>query len=256
MFNGFNGALSFFTILRIRGDSSQSSSGFVESRYLWFLIGASIGATVGTVFYFSLKVFNPFVAGVLAVVTDAFITGMLHLDALGDFGDAMFVPVGMKKRVEILHDSRIGTFGVVTLVLGIILKIAVFTLLTKEVKVIVEVAGIYMLSRSLMALVTLVMKPSPFSSIAKKMSEQINKKVLIVVTVVAGIVLGGCLIDIIQFQYPTNVHSILAVVLEAMVFFLVIAYGSKKINGFNGDILGSAAVLSEIAGIAALGVRW
>lgn len=52
------------------------------------------------------------------------LTGALHLDGWGDCCDAFFTPVSRERRLEIMADPRMGSFGVVGLVLLLLLKFA------------------------------------------------------------------------------------------------------------------------------------
>lgn len=52
------------------------------------------------------------------------LTGALHLDGWCDCCDALFVPVGREKRLEIMKDPRAGSFGVVGTVLLLLVKFA------------------------------------------------------------------------------------------------------------------------------------
>ncbi len=64
------------------------------------------------------------VRGVLVVVAWAGLTGGLHLDGWSDSCDALAAPVDRDKRLEILRDPRLGSFGAAGLVLLLLGKVA------------------------------------------------------------------------------------------------------------------------------------
>jgi adenosylcobinamide-GDP ribazoletransferase len=66
----------------------------------------------------------PLLAAALVLVAWCALTGALHLDGWADCCDALFVPVTRERRLEILHDPRLGSFGGVGLVLLLLVKLA------------------------------------------------------------------------------------------------------------------------------------
>jgi adenosylcobinamide-GDP ribazoletransferase len=87
------------------------------------LVGAAIAAAGGGVALLVHPPLSPLVAAALAVVTTTALTGALHLDALADTADA----VGASTRdgaLEIMRDSRIGSFGAAALGLDLLLRVA------------------------------------------------------------------------------------------------------------------------------------
>ncbi len=66
----------------------------------------------------------PLLAAALVLVAWCGLTGALHLDGWADCCDALFVPATRERRLEILHDPRLGSFGGVGLVLLLLVKLA------------------------------------------------------------------------------------------------------------------------------------
>jgi adenosylcobinamide-GDP ribazoletransferase len=70
------------------------------------------------------RIFPPVLAAALVVALWAALTGGLHLDGLTDCGDGLLAAVSPARRLEIMRDPRTGAFGVISLVLFLILKVA------------------------------------------------------------------------------------------------------------------------------------
>jgi adenosylcobinamide-GDP ribazoletransferase len=88
------------------------------------LVGAAIAAAGGGVSLLVDPRLSPLVAAALAVVTTTALTGALHLDGLADTADAL--GAGTRGRaLEIMRDSRIGSFGVAALGLDLLLRLTV-----------------------------------------------------------------------------------------------------------------------------------
>jgi adenosylcobinamide-GDP ribazoletransferase len=60
-----------------------------------------------------------------ALARIALLTGGLHLDGLADSADGLLVAGSRERRLEIMRDPRLGTFGVVALVLVLLADVAV-----------------------------------------------------------------------------------------------------------------------------------
>ncbi len=67
----------------------------------------------------------PLLSASLAVVAMIVATGALHLDGLADCADGFWGGASRARRLEIMHDSRVGTYGVLALVAAVLLKVAI-----------------------------------------------------------------------------------------------------------------------------------
>ena len=90
----------------------------------WFpLVGAMIGAAVGGAAAGLWQVVPPLVAAAVAVVVGLLITGAFHEDGLADVADAFGGGWTIERRLEILKDSRHGSYGVAALCSSIVVRI-------------------------------------------------------------------------------------------------------------------------------------
>jgi adenosylcobinamide-GDP ribazoletransferase len=96
----------------------------------WFpLVGALIGALVALVYVGLDRLFPLPVAAVLSVAVWVCLTGGLHLDGLADSFDGLLNSSSSVRRLEIMKDPRVGTFGALGLILAMILKVSILTAL-------------------------------------------------------------------------------------------------------------------------------
>jgi adenosylcobinamide-GDP ribazoletransferase len=65
------------------------------------------------------------VLAALLVVAEIVLTGGLHLDGVMDSCDGLFGGIGRERRLEIMHDSRVGSFGVLGAVALLLLRFAI-----------------------------------------------------------------------------------------------------------------------------------
>ncbi len=92
----------------------------------WFpLIGVGLGALAGITFGLLGSVgLPPLLAATLAVTLLVMITGGLHEDGLADTADGFGGGRTRDQKLEIMRDSRLGSFGGLALVLSVALRIA------------------------------------------------------------------------------------------------------------------------------------
>ena len=113
-------ALQFLTRVPIRLRREPSLSRTVA----WFpLAGALIGAAIGGVAAGMWELTPPMVAAAVAVAVGLLITGAFHEDGLGDIADAFGGGWTVERRLEILKDSRHGTYGVAAMCASIVVRI-------------------------------------------------------------------------------------------------------------------------------------
>ncbi|TAM78354.1 adenosylcobinamide-GDP ribazoletransferase [bacterium] len=110
-------AWSFLTILppacpRPPGDEEPSAA-----LAFFPLVGAVVGALAGGAVLLASRFAPPPLVAVVAVGAPLALTGALHFDGLLDASDGAFAPRTPERRREIMRDSRVGSFAVVTGVL-------------------------------------------------------------------------------------------------------------------------------------------
>lgn len=112
-------ALQFLTRVPIRLRRAPDLGRIVA----WFpLAGVIIGATVGGVAVGLWHLTPPLVAGAVAVAVGLLITGAFHEDGLGDIADAFGGGWTVERRLEILKDSRHGTYGVTAIATSVVVR--------------------------------------------------------------------------------------------------------------------------------------
>lgn len=116
---GVLGAFQFLTRIPIRLRSAPDLATSVP----WFpVVGALIGAVVGSIALGLMELVPATVAAALAVVVGMMLTGAFHEDGLADTADAMG-GFTQERRREILKDSRHGSFGVAAMCSTILIRV-------------------------------------------------------------------------------------------------------------------------------------
>jgi adenosylcobinamide-GDP ribazoletransferase len=88
------------------------------------LVGLALGLVLAPASLLFQAVVPPLLAAALILAAWAFLTGGLHLDGWADCCDALPATVSRERRLEILKDPRLGSFGGAGLMLLLIAKFA------------------------------------------------------------------------------------------------------------------------------------
>ncbi len=235
-------ALSFLTILPIGQGSSVEGKRLARSMAFFPLAGLVIGLSL-VVGYFLLSFLLPraFVLwleiGLLALLTRG-----LHLDGLADTMDGL-ASGGSKERIlEVMRDSRIGAFGVISLIFLIGGK---YLALDQIPNAVIPYALILMAVMGRNAMV-LVCFRSPYArpceGLAKPFTENLGyREMALSLAMAFGIALLAMgLKGILVFS------GIVLFSLGYRFFFI------KKLGGVTGDVLGGANELSELLSLILL----
>ena len=75
------------------------------------LVGLVVGGLAGGLTWTATLLFPPLVCGIIGCACWVAVTGGLHLDGVADCGDGLPIEVSRERRLEIMKDSRLGTFG-------------------------------------------------------------------------------------------------------------------------------------------------
>lgn len=119
---GVRTALSFLTIAPVGGHEEAAGTHLGRA---WFpAVGLMLGAAAWGAFWAGATFFTSLVGAVAAVTVLAVLSGALHLDGLADTADGLFGGATQDRRLEIMRDSRVGSFGVVAIALVLVMDVA------------------------------------------------------------------------------------------------------------------------------------
>lgn len=95
------------------------------------VVGLILGLLIGATVWGAALVLPPVLSGVFGCFVWVALTGGLHLDGVADCGDGMLVEAPREKRLVIMKDSRLGTFGGVALIFVLLFKAAALACLSE-----------------------------------------------------------------------------------------------------------------------------
>jgi adenosylcobinamide-GDP ribazoletransferase len=200
-----------------------------------------IGMIIGGILYSSYLFINqyfdsPTLVVLIVLLIEVVLTGGLHLDGLADTFDGIFSYRSKKRMLEIMKDSRIGSNGVLALILYFLFKI---TLLA-------EVISIDQMPYFLLVMPVISRFASVLNcGIAKYARDTGMGKYLVEETTFVGLVISFVITASYSYYFVgiAGIYSLLLVVILAGYFAKLM---ERKIGGITGDTLGAVLEMSGI----------
>jgi adenosylcobinamide-GDP ribazoletransferase len=225
-------AIRTLTLLPVPGKDSEKMS---DSLPFFPLVGALIGLLpVGISFVVGIKYGWPIGAGLLCVGAVTLLTGGLHLDGLADAFDALGGRT-IQRRLEIMKDSRIGSFGVIALVLIVIAKIISISRLTEAGRY-WQLIIPFIVSRTLQVHLIVAL---PYARAEGGMGQKFVEGATMYHFVVAYIV--GLMLC---FAFG-NVMAVITGIVACLFCSILTSWIRRMFGGITGDLIGMGSELFE-----------
>ncbi len=249
-FNLFLLALSFFTRIPVPRCMHYSETLLNKANRYFSLVGLLLGCLLALT-YVVLNTLLPIsVAVLVTMVIGLLLTGAFHEDGLADMADGIGGAFTVDKRLIIMKDSRIGTYGAVALVMALLLKFSLLVELAilSEYYLLVSLILASALSRALSGslISSLPYVSDEQSSKSKPLAHAQSRHELFILIAIAVIPL---------LLIPLTV-SITLVVFLIVFQFLFKHWLIAKLGGFTGDCLGGAQQMSELLTYLLLLAYW
>lgn len=117
-------AIAFLTRLPAAGHAALDAKTVARSARFFPVAGALLGGIYAGAFRLLAPVFPPLLAAMLLVALDAALTGAMHFDGLADTADGFGGGRTPADVLRIMRDHAIGSYGAVSIMLVLALKIA------------------------------------------------------------------------------------------------------------------------------------
>lgn len=233
-------AFIFFTRLpfwRIHQPRKETYETVVE---LWPLTGWLTAGCMAATLYFGSFIVPTALAAMAAIIVRILITGALHEDGLADFIDGFGAGGTDRKRIlDIMKDSRIGTYGVVGLVLYFMLLHQSLTILPPRITALMILAADPFFKMMTAQLIQMM----PYARTAETAKGQVVYRKT---SIKAGLLLliQGTLPAIGLWYFAGLPY--LGIAMPALVFYLLYLLMHCRINGYTGDCCGAVFLLTEL----------
>lgn len=230
-------AFTFLTRLPLRGGGDD-----VGRAAVWFpFVGLVIGALIGMIHVALSELTTPLVAASVAIAVGAAVTGGFHEDGLGDMADGFGGGWTKDRRLEIMNDSRLGTYGVVAIVATVVIRVAALASLTGW-RTVALVAVVHLLSRTWAMLTLGFARPARSDGLAAGLRAHSGGGRMGLFAV-AWFALAGVAVG------PARAAVIGGIGLVGALATVGLSY--RKIDGVTGDVLGGVEQVAETTGFVA-----
>ncbi|MCF6233298.1 MAG: adenosylcobinamide-GDP ribazoletransferase [Rhodobacteraceae bacterium] len=229
--------VAFALLTRLPLPTLPKSAFANQARAVWVfgLVGLVVGAIGASAGWLAMHAGLPVMAAAgLVLLVQIIVTGAMHEDGLADTADGLWGGITPARRLEIMGDSRIGTYGVLALILSLGLRwVALAVVLTINPGLVTVTAA---LSR---AFVPLVMSTLPFAR-ADGLSRRVGRP--------GWWVSGGAALVVAVLAVMACGPSVITPIgLACLAVALLATISNAKIGGQTGDILGASQQVAEIA---------
>ena len=230
-------AASFVTILPVA--SSQPAADGAVARATWALplAGLMVGLAGALVYKIAIRFgLTPTLAALLALATTALITGALHEDGLADTADGLGGGRTRERKLEIMRDSRIGTYGACALILSFGLRWSALAAIANPWTVTLALCAAHIASRAGVPAFMSLVPPARPDGLSAGAGSPPGRSVAIAFalgTLALALTLG-----------PGK--ALVSVILLSLSGLLLARLAIRQIGGQTGDILGAFEQLGEI----------
>ncbi|MDE2383019.1 MAG: adenosylcobinamide-GDP ribazoletransferase [Alphaproteobacteria bacterium] len=208
--------------------------------------GALIGAANGLILKGAGQLHLPgLMVAAFTIGFGLFVTGALHEDGLADTADGLLGGSTRERRLEIMRDSRIGSYGASALILALMMKASAYDALLAlplwQVVLILAATGAF--SRTMvvdMMWATRAARSDGLSAHAGRPSRP---------TVLLAIVTGGALAVFAGWDF-SPITGFVAIGVAMAITGLMRRQAMRLVGGQTGDICGAVQVLAELGMLA------
>jgi adenosylcobinamide-GDP ribazoletransferase len=240
--------LRFYSRLPI-GAGAHAPLDFARMAPALPIAGAVIGATGAAALAVARICHLPsLVCALVSVAVLVVATGALHEDGLADVADGFGGGATRESKLEIMRDSRIGTYGVLALCISVLLRVAALASILERSVTLAALALIFAgaLSRVAGLAPMLWLQPARADGLGAKVAAPSRSAWIWACLIAAAIGLAPWLSGASAGQIAVAIIAAFAVAA------LVAKLAQEEIGGYTGDVLGAAQQLAEIAILAAL----
>lgn len=230
-------ALAFFSRIPVPASTPYSPELLNQSSRYLSLVGLVLGALQALVLVAASDVLPFPVAVLIALVAGLVLTGAFHEDGLADTADGLGGGLTLERKLEIMKDSRVGTYGLVALLSVFLIKWqSLLALQSQAVWALLLVAG---LSRATAVSLTFVLPYQQLDTVSKTkpIATSLQKRALLCIWLFV--------LPLLVFVPLSLALSLLATL--TLCFVLLFFYYRSQLQGYTGDLLGAAQQVTELS---------
>ncbi|HKU09211.1 MAG TPA: adenosylcobinamide-GDP ribazoletransferase [Bradyrhizobium sp.] len=242
----FKTAVAFLTRLPMPHPLGSMPPNFVRAHRMFPVVGALIGAAIG-LFCLALRAMGlpDLAAAALALGLGMILTGALHEDGLADVADGFGGGRDIAAKLEIMRDSRLGTYGAAILLVSFAAKLSALAALP-DAQLVYGLIAAHALARGVLPVMSLNLPYARKDGLAAN-AGQPDAGVAVVAIAIALV------IAILALSWA---NAFWAALLTALCALFMAWLARRQIGGQTGDVLGAAEQVVETAVLLLLAAKF
>jgi adenosylcobinamide-GDP ribazoletransferase len=241
----FKTAVAFLTRLPMPHPDGAMPGNFVRAHRMFPVVGALIGAAVG----FTCLVLRwcgvpDLAAAALALGAGAILTGALHEDGLADVADGFGGGRDKAAKLEIMRDSRLGTYGALILLVSFAAKSSALAAIP-DGDVVYALIAAHALGRGILPVMSVNLPYARNDGLARNAGQPDTG--VATTAVVIAVVIALLALSWINASFAALTAGVSAIGMAWL--------ARKQIGGQTGDVLGGAEQVAETAILLLLAAR-
>jgi adenosylcobinamide-GDP ribazoletransferase len=208
---------------------------FAQAQWAAPIAGALVGLIGGIVLVVADRIgMPPLISATLAIACTMLVTGALHEDGLADTADGLGGGATRERKLEIMRDSRTGTYGVAALLFSILLRVAALAALPPATALLALIAA-HAAGRALIPWLLATMLPARADGLSAGVGAVSER------TAVVALIIGAVTMLLLGFW-----AALLAAIALALWLVAARSTARRQLGGHTGDICGALEQGGEV----------
>lgn len=231
-------ALIFFTRLPLSHRGSIGGADLARATWANPVVGLLVGAVAALAYWAAWRLgLGPFVAALLALAASLLVTGCFHEDGLADVADGFGGGWTRERKLEIMRDSRLGTYGSAALILVLLLRAAALASLGDPALAVPALLASHAGARAPLPLLMALLPRARTEGLSAYAGQPPWPAAW------AALLLGVAVL-VLALGVGDGLLALLVLVMAALVMARL---ALKQIGGYTGDVLGALEQVGEVA---------
>jgi len=236
--NDLRASIAFLTRLPMARPTPAGGADIARAAWAFPIAGIVVGLIGAVIYVLALRLGLPALPAALLTVTATLLaTGCLHEDGLADTADGFGGGATRDQKLEIMRDSRIGTYGVCALIISIALRASALAMLGSPAPVVMALIAAHGAARATLPAFMYSVPPARSDGLSYAAGRPTQQRALIA---------GALGVLILAFLLGPALAAIAVILLLIIIAFMA-WLSTSQIDGQTGDVLGALEQVSEIA---------
>ena len=235
--------LAFMLLTRLpAGKLTSHLPQLKDARWAFPIVGCVVGGIIAASYIIlSLLLLPSFAAATLAITAGLFSTGAIHEDGLADSADGFGGGKNREKKLAIMRDSAIGSYGTLSLIIIMGLRILLLSMLPSKLEIVAPIIICAVISRYAMVGYLCLLPAAREDGLGNQASgyqasgNNISAMLLASLIALPAFVIGAFGL----------IYVIIAIVVVALIWGMIAKY---QLGGQTGDVCGAGQIICETAG--------